>query len=265
VEAAMRADGVSPAGRECHDAQPGRYRVDFVYADATPRPFALEITALVAGGDRAGAAAADHLTTRLSQLARDEKLGAWLVVVRTDSASLRELEPEIAKVLRDAQPIRERLLATDDQIRPGHYLAGDLLRLPNDRARAAFAAEHKRLKEMGLEELKPVHPIPGRGEHGVGVLPLSGWREIGSFSHHLQEAVDTNAQKLGEAAGLEGHLAILVDRFDASTYPELTEVPSLPPEVEVLWVVHRWEHGLNFRAVWSARRGETSWRVYELD
>jgi len=148
-------EGISPGSRECHDARPGRCRVDFVYANATPRPIALEVSAIVAGDDLAGVGAADDLSRRLSKVAEEEELGAWLVSVRTDR-SLRNLEPEILKVIRDAQPIRERLLREDGQIRPGHYTSDDLLALPNDKARSAFAAEHKRLKGMGLEEVKPV-------------------------------------------------------------------------------------------------------------
>jgi hypothetical protein len=261
VESLMPAEGISYGRRDCHDAQPGRLRVDFVYPEAQPRPIALEVTAIVAGEDEAGARSADDLSQRLTRIAEDERLGAWLVTVRTDSSRLRTLEPEIVKVLRDAQPIREKLLDSDGQIRPGQYTSDDLLALPNDRARGAFAAEHKRLKAMGLEELKPVR---ARSEHVVGVLPVTGWREIGSFAEDLQYAVDDNARKLGEAAHLEHHLAVLVDRFDASAYVELTDVPTFPPEIDVLWVVHRWKHGEEWHAVWVARPGGAEWRVYAI-
>lgn len=213
------------------------------------------------GADRAGARAADELSCRLSKTAEAEKLGAWLVAVRTDSSLLRTLEPEIAKVLRDAQPVREKLLRSNEQIRPGHYTSDELLALPNDGARAAFAAEHKRLKDMGLEELKPVR---ASREHVVGVLPLTGWREIGSFPDDVQHAVDDNAEKLGEAGRLEHHLTVLVDRFDASTLVEITCVPILPPEIDVVWVLHRWKHGEDWRAVWVARRGDADWRVFAV-
>jgi len=94
---------------------------------------------------------------------------------------------------------------------------------------------------------------------------MTAWREIRPFTEHLQARVDDNAEKLGEVPGYEHHLAVLVDRFDASTYDGLTDVPALPPEIDGLWVVHRWRHGEDWRAVWVARRGDTSWRVYALE
>jgi hypothetical protein len=259
VQAVMPNEGIIPGLRECHDAQPGRFRVDFVYPDAVPRAIALEVTMLTLGEHRAGVRTADALTGRLSKIAEREGLGAWLVTVRTIGTNLRALETEIIKVLRDAQPVREKLLREDGQIRPGHYTSDELLALPNDEARRRFAAEHKHLKEMGLEEVKPV--VAGR-EHVVGVLPLTGWFDIGPFTDELQEAVNDNAEKLGEPQGLEHHLAVLVDRFDASTYPELTALPFFPEELDVLWVVHRWRHGETWRAVWVARAGDDSWRIH---
>lgn len=255
----MPAEGIEPGRRECHDSQRGRLKVDFVYPEARPRPLALEVTGLTAGEDIAGARVADRLTLRLTEIAEREKLGAWLVTVRTDRRLL-PLEKEIVKVLRDAQPIREQLLREDGQIRPGAYTSDDLLRLPNDTARAAFMAEHERLKEIGLEELKPVRSAR---EHVVGVLPVTAWREIGGFGELLAAAVADNAAKLGEAHSFERHLAVLVDRFDASSHPALTQPPELPAEVDVLWVVRRWRHGGDFLAVWVLRRGEHEWRVHE--
>lgn len=259
VEAVMPSEGITPGHRECHDAQPGHLRVDFVYPDAAPRPIALEITMLTLGEHRAGVSAAEALAIRLSEVAERERLGAWLVTVRTIDTNLRALEAEIIKVLRDAQRVREKLLREDGQIRPGHYTTDELHALPNEEARRRFAAEHKRLKEMGLQEMKPV---AAEREHVVGVLPLTGWFDIGSFTEELQQAVNDNAEKLGEAKGLEHHLAVLVDRFDASTYPELTDVPHFAPELDVAWVVHRWRHGETWRAVWVVRVGDISWRVY---
>src|SRR6266581_6286382 len=78
VEAVMPADGIEPGSRERHDAQPDRLRVDFVYPKARPRSIAMEVTALVAGGDYAGARAADWLTGQLTKIAENEGLGAWL-------------------------------------------------------------------------------------------------------------------------------------------------------------------------------------------
>jgi hypothetical protein len=118
---------------------------------------------------------------------------------------------------------------------------------------------------LGIEELKPMRVTPGAEEDVVGVLPMTGWREIEPFSEDLRAAVESNAEKLREATGLEGHLAVSVDRFDASAFPQLTEVPTLPEEISVLWVAHPWRHGEESQAVWAARRGDTSWRVHRLE
>lgn len=69
VEEIMPAEGITPGPRECHDAQPGRLRVDFVYARARPRPIAMEVTMLTLGWHRAGVKEADRLTGRLTALA----------------------------------------------------------------------------------------------------------------------------------------------------------------------------------------------------
>lgn len=182
VEAVMPAVGITPGARKCHDARPGQYRVDFIYPDAIPRRIALEVTGLWDGKHRAGVRFADGVTERLSELAERERLGAWVVAVRTDE-DLRALEPEIAKVIRHAQPNRERMLATNNQIRPGHYSASDLARLPTRAAERRFMDEHERLKRMGLVEVKPVHA--GK-EHVVAVLPATGVRTVGLFDELLQ-------------------------------------------------------------------------------
>jgi len=261
VEAVMPAEGIEPGPRECHDAQPDRLRVDFIYAEARPRSIALEITGIWDGWHLGGVTAADRLTNRLSKLAEREELGAWLVAVRTD-ARLKGLEPEIANVIRDAQPNRERMLATNDQIRPGNYTAGDLARLPTRAAERRFMEAHERLKQMGLEEVKPVRAAK---EHAVAVLPTTGVRSIGSFTEFLKDAVTDNATKLGEAADHEGHLAIYVERFDASRDPDVTRPPTSPPEVDVIWVVHRYSDDDGRNTVWVARRGDTDWRVYAAE
>jgi len=165
-------------------------------------------------------------------------------------------------VIRDAQEVRERLLREGGEIRPGHYTSEELLTLPSDAARKRFAAEHKRLKGMGLVSVKPARAVR---QHVVGVLPTTGMREIGSFADELSRAVADNSGKLGEAPGLELHLAVLVDRFDASTEPALTSVPSFPKELDMLWVVHRYRQGYDWLATWVARPGERAWRVHEVN
>lgn len=76
LEEVMPAEGITPGARECHDARPGRHRVDWIYPDARPRPFALEVTSIVAPVDKKATGAATSLGRRLSETAEAEKLGA---------------------------------------------------------------------------------------------------------------------------------------------------------------------------------------------
>jgi hypothetical protein len=252
----MPAVGITPGDRECHDAQKGHLRVDFVYPGGLPRPFALEITAIVASEELKGTRASMLLAERLSKIAEEEGLGGWFVVVRTDR-DMRLLEQEIIEIIRKAQPQREQMLASDRVIRPGYYTPEDLLRLRRDRW-DAYIAEHDRLKELGLEEVKPVR---GKKEHFVYVGAYASGLAGLSFDEELRTRVEAKASVLAEVEDLERHLAVLVHRWDVSNDPEDTAVPSIPPTLDVLWVVHRWKQDLGSPPVWVARRGEETWRV----
>jgi hypothetical protein len=169
---------------------------------------------------------------------------------------MRLLEPEIIRIIREAQPLREQMLETDGFIRPGYYTDRDLPR-SSDRW-ASFIAEHIRLKGLGLEEVKPIR---GKREHFVAVMPYaSGYAGL-SFDEELRTRVEAKASVLAEVEDLERHLAVLVHRWDVSNDPEDTAVPSIPPTLDVLWVVHRWKQDLGSPPVWVARRGEETWRV----
>jgi hypothetical protein len=259
VESVMPVEGITPDQRVCHDGQKGHLRVDFVYPNARPGPLALEVTAIVASEDEAGSRASVALTERVTETAEAEGLGAWLVAVQMDR-DMRRLGPEILKVIRDAQTIRERLLANGGSIRPGVYSSEELMRLPRDRW-SAFIAEHERLKELGLNDVTPVHMDR---ENFIGVLPMRTGIVRG-FDDELQERVNAKASVLGQAPDLQRHLAVLVDRWDVSGNPESMPVPELPPTIDVLWVVHRWSHERDRPEVWVTRRWRSSWNVQTPD
>lgn len=227
----MPAEGIEPGSRECHDAQKGRLLVDFVYPDARPRPIALEVTSIVDDAFLAGAKATDAAIGRLTALAEKEKWGSWLVVV-VAIERVKRLEPIIADVIRDALPMREKLLARGWGIRPNPYTSDDLLRLPSRKAQRKFIERHREVKAMGLEEVKPVE---SKLANVVAVLPFSGTRVFGPFNDELALAVGDNAKKLGYAQGLERHLAVLVDRFDLLPDPDTTPPPTFPPVLDCLW------------------------------
>jgi hypothetical protein len=260
VEAVMPAEGIQPGPRERHDAAKGMLLVDFLYPQARPQAIALEITGVWDGGHRAGVRTADRITQGLTETAEREHLGSWLVTVRTDK-TLRDLEPEIIKVIAAAQPNRERMLSEDDQIRPGEYTSNDLARLPSSKAERLFIQEHDRLKRLGLVEVKPIR---ADREHAIAVFPMTGGDVVG-FGGDLEERVRDNVGKLGKVQGSEHHLAVFVDRHTASRSSELTPPPLLPPEIDFMWVVHGWRDKGGRYATWVTRRGESQWRIYSSD
>lgn len=257
----MVAEGTVLGERQCHDAQSRKhFRVDFIYPNAKPRPVALEISSITAGGDKAGPKITDAMMRRLSEVAREEELGGWIVVVNTEK-NLKELEPEILAILRDREA-RVELLRTGKEIWLGHYTADDLLALGRESKQRAFMALHERLRSMGLVSIKPVE---GEAELLVAVLPVTSVREVVGFGPFLDAVVEDNAKKLGETGSeYEHHLGVIVDRFDASDFPHLTAPPELPADVDVLWVVHRWRHGSDSRFAWRLARGDREWSVHEI-
>jgi hypothetical protein len=260
VEAVMPAEGITPGIRVCHDAQSQSHlRVDFVYPNPRPRPLALEVTAIVASEDESGAREAERLSERLTRVAEAEGLGSWVVALQIDRV-FRRLEPEILKVIRDAQPTRERLLATGGSIRPGYYTSDELVRLTR-KQQASFIVEHMRLKQLGLDS---VTPMGANRENYVGVIPGRG-AAIRGFDAELQERINAKAGVLGRAPDLERHLAVLVQRWDVSGDPDSMPVPELPSSIDILWVVHRWNLEREQREIWVTRRWPSAWNVYVQD
>jgi hypothetical protein len=243
----MKVEGLHPGPRECHDAQPGREQVDFIYPEARPMPIALEVTSIRDDAYLAGVRASIQRQEKLSKIAEREGLGSWLVTV-VAVKDLKALEGDILKLIRYRYPFR-----------PGQYTHRDLMGFNTDRGRRAFVEMHRRLKDKGLVE---VERWRSRRQNFVGILPMTGARIIGGFSHPLKVAIDDNTEKLGNVRDHEHHLAVLVGRFDASTYPELTPVPAPPNEIDVLWIVTRyWSDGAP-TGVWLARREDSAWTLY---
>jgi hypothetical protein len=224
IEPLMVAEGIKPGERECHDAQSREhFRVDLIYPNAKPRPVALEISSITAGGDKAGPKITDAMMKRLSEVARAEGLWAWIVVVNTEK-NLKELEPEILAILRDREA-RVELLRTGRDIWLGHYTADDLLAFGRESKQREFMALHERLRSMGLVSIKPVE---GEANLLIAVLPVTSVREVVGFGRFLEAVVEDNADNLGETGpGYEHHHGVIVDRFDASDFPHLTPPPEL--------------------------------------
>lgn len=239
--------GVQTGPRERHDASKGRLRVDFVYEEAAPEPMALEVSSLTDSLDAAGTSEAFQMEDRLSRSAATEGWGAWLVSV-SSAASMRGLEPEIRELIRQGEAIR-----------PGDYDAAELLE--RDEAEARRVVElHRELEQLGLINLEPL-----KGETGnfVAVLSFGGGTVVSGFDLALREVVRSNSRKLDQARPRRTHLAVDVARFDASRYPHQTPPPELPPEIDMLWIIHRYGP-TNLPGVWSLSRGEEEWLQHSM-
>lgn len=114
---------------------------------------------------------------------------------------------------------------------------------------------------LGIVSARP----PPEDRNVVLVLPMTEARMVSSFAEPLDFAIQDNANKLSEAVDLEHHLAVLIDRFDASTDPTVTPVPSFPPELDFLWVVHRYRHQAPWLTTWVARSGAPRWTVHPAE
>jgi hypothetical protein len=248
VEAILRAEfDIDPGPRARRDAVVGGLRVDFVYEEALPTPMALEVSSLTDSLDAAGTAEAFKMEDRLTRRAMLEGWGTWVVSV-SSAARMRDLEPEIEGLIRTGRPIR-----------PGDYNSADLLQQPESEVRRIVEL-HRRLERLGLVNLEP---LEREGGDFVAIMSLGGAGVITGFEEGLRAVIRENAQKLGEARPRRTHLAIDVARFDASRYPHQTPPGRLPPEIDMVWVVHRYGPR-TLPNVWSLARGEVEWHQHSI-
>ncbi len=82
----------------------------------------------------------------------------------------------------------------------------------------------------------------GNGEPEVVICtwssdPQAVPQPLPGFSSELERAIEAKRAKLGRAEGYEHHLAVDLQAWRAQD-PTETPPPCLPPEIDVLWVVH---------------------------
>lgn len=111
-----------------------------------------------------------------------------------------------------------------------------------------------RLKSIGpaiLNVIKTQAPLPQGvqtvqkakdGEHGVVICTWSSdtqevLQPLPGFTSELERALRKKQAKLGRAEGYERHLAVELRALRAQD-PSQTPVPTLPPTIDVLWVVN---------------------------
>lgn len=235
VESAMRLTGIEPGPRIPHDVGGGLRRVDYRYPHAKPSSLALEVTSYPDEEYLAFRGAVEKMEQRLTTVAYSEGLGSWSAHLR-ECPRVKELEPFVARLMRESREQAPDAYKADDVQRPGQ-----------------------------LDSVVSLARSDTCEEHEVDVICSSRLRGCAGFSGSLRDLVASNAQKLKEAQADERHLGVLVTSLKASADPGLTEVPSLPPAVDVLWVVH-WRGGRRHgKAVWMASRGSDRWRLFPLE
>ena len=82
-------------------------RVDFVYEEAQPRPLALEVTSLPTGDLFAAHSAGEKWTSKLDEIAKTEKLGAWSIHYSAE-VDIKQLVDVVADVLRQVEENKHR-------------------------------------------------------------------------------------------------------------------------------------------------------------
>jgi hypothetical protein len=258
VEKAIRGvTGWDPSVRQRED---GRFdpnlTVDFTYS--APHPgVALEITGLYRSEDRAANPEGIRLGAELTEIALREHWGTWFVSVKT-FANTKLVAPEIATI------IGELIGAGKGEVWIGSYTVDDLERADNAWGRHGAALHmkaHARMEELGIVTVKQLAGT----EDVVAVVPMSD-ADIVGVSEPLQRTIDDNRGKLGRARPRETHLGVIVDRFDASRDPRQTPTPELSDEIDVLWVLHKWNRAMyQLPCLWSSNRGDRDWTLHDID
>jgi hypothetical protein len=218
-------------------------RVDFTYDECAPA-VALEVTGIHAPQDRQLWGEIDkRLEPQLMRLAVVEKLGTWLIVLDA-TANVRRLLAEVPDLMRSGLSFR-----------PGEYTSDDLLAVPREEATASVA-RHQHFQSLGLVALER----QGMVEDGVRCMAFGTEGELVGFEERIAAAISDNSRKLDETGDRERHLAIFVYDFRASRLVERTGLPTLPEEVDYVWVMHTWPRERGKPEVWIGRRGTSSWR-----
>lgn len=226
--------GIGPA--EPKNESPPGLRVDYVFDQpADPPAVALEITRLMDQPLTQGQAALHPLRDALQATADAERLGDWLVAVNA-YANLSQLRPVVADLMREGLDIRVN-----------SYTSADIIASSD---RSDIPRKHRVWEALGLVS---VERAPAG--YGVQVAGLARGGEFQGFTHLLDEALASNAEKLAECRPRETHLAVEVWRHDCTTFRDRTPEPVLPESTDVLWVIFRWAMAHETQPLWRLRRG----------
>lgn len=242
VEFVLRHEGTPIGGWTRRDgSDTSGLTVDFTFDEVEPG-LALEVTSIHGKGDPALSSEGGRLEERLTEKARSEKLGQWVVVLNGE-ARVREAEPRILEILRGGESIR-----------PGTYSSADLLAMSSD-SRKAFIAKHVELRALHVIDVVKL----GNEHDGVAYMAMSGRSGFQGLGDHLERAVNENVSKLREARPRETHLAIVVHDYHVSRDPQESQLLALPPELDCLWIIHSWPADDGRLLIWRHVRDGDGW------
>lgn len=234
------AFGARWGGRTVRDARDGSgLRVDLTYEDAG---VALELTSLTDEKMTAASSEVVKLEARLTDRARREGWGGWLLGISMPSR------------IRDIEVAVTELMAGGEEFEPS-YSSDALLEMAPTAARA-FVRKHRVLHGLGLSMVRR-----WSDHDNVRVILSGGGFQITGFTEMLQQIVNRKAAVLEEARPRETHLAVLVARWDVSDFAAETRPPRLPYEIDTLWVVHP-KRGAKPTRLWRLHRGEERWSTH---
>lgn len=249
LESALRKDfGVESGERTSHDGKT-HLDVDYTYDFATPRPLALELTSAEIGPYSAASTAMMKVLGHLHTAAVNEDLGRWVIGISSPPDG-RALEKEVLALMQAGTEVHP-LQTKEEDVKN------------SDPSIAEAAALALRLGAMGLLDMtrwpgaSGVNPLFAAGE----IINLPGIEPL------LERCVADNAAKLGKARAdmrtRETHLAVEVPWLGGvARDAQVTLVPQLPPEIDVIWVVDRTKSGRDNPYIWRAARGDSEWTTH---
>lgn len=220
--------------------------VDFTYDDPIRRA-ALEITTIQDSDFLSSGDAAEDLAGRLNTVAQREGLVPFAFTIKSE-ARIRNLDAPLLDLMRAGRAIRIQ-----------DYTSDDLMREEQQGTLGEFVGLHRRLEALGVVEAEPAPT-------GAGVA-IYTW---GSNTHfrplsNLEEVIADNLQKLVDVGPeYERHLVVYVAAFGISQYTNITPLPSIPAELDQLWVFHDSRNGSNAIVPWSAGPAQHEWVVHQL-
>jgi hypothetical protein len=218
--------------------------VDFTYEEARP-PIALEVTGVQDDNFLQAAYEARKLKDRLTQAASAEGLGPFLITLN-EKARMKGLDELLLSVMR-----------TDSPIRTGCYTSLDLNRWEADGRLDEKPELHAKLDTAGVAEVAPA-------PHAEDPITIATWGESpvwGPLVDLTREISENLGKLVATGPAYEHHLAVGIGRYGISQQASDTPVPSLPAELDRLWLVHLWT-GSGRLPVWSLDVSDSAWREH---